>query len=101
MQIFPSSRSTNGGSSVTITLNSFNNTRVAHCRFKDVIVIALASTNSQYHVICMSPKQKLPGKVSLEVSINGVDFIPSNTRFLHATYWWFQQRWNDSDINWA
>jgi len=82
--IFPSSGSINGGSLVTITLNSQNNTYITHCRFKDSVVTALASTSSQDQVTCMSPKQKVPGRVALELSVNGVDYISSKMNFLYT-----------------
>ena len=83
LSIYPTSGPISGGSLVVITLSN-PSAHITHCRFKDSIVKALPSTTDDDQIICKSPKQKIPGRVSLELSLDGVDYIPSNIQFLYT-----------------
>ena len=86
--IYPPLGGFSGGTSVTVHLRSGKASDVSHCRFGDILVQASYSFSRQLgnEVICVSPSFARNGRdnwVSLEVSMNGVDFTESNTRFVY------------------
>lgn len=80
--ITPSSGPQTGGTPVMVLGSDFQTSNM-FCRFKfdddSQIVRARALSSSQ--LVCSSPNQRMSGLAIVDVSINGVDFTSTNTRF--------------------
>jgi hypothetical protein len=55
-------------------------------KFGEIIVSAFVSKTQHDQVLCTSPTKIMPGRVSIEMSVNGIDFFLSNLYFTYVAH---------------
>ena len=70
-----------GGTSVTISGHNLVNSDSLMCRFGDSIVPARWISSSQ--VACDTPEMSDTGSVSVDISVNGIDYTSSNVQYTY------------------
>ncbi|MDR3454951.1 MAG: IPT/TIG domain-containing protein, partial [Rhodoferax sp.] len=66
-----------------VTGYGLNQTGAAFCRFGLVDIVA-ASSSSATAVECLAPSTSTPGPVTVQVSLNGIDFSTTSTTFTYV-----------------